>query len=260
MPSYTIREVIGQPNAWSSQKGGPMLSYSLDVTGDDGFTGQVELNQKDSTPAPTVGQVIDGTLDKSNPKYAPKLKKAPPQGGGFGGGGPRAGKSKADQDSIERAVAYKGAIELACATPPMDDTKARNSAEQMEALVSRFFSFSLILLQGETPTSGAGRIEDNYVTTPNLLQGSTVPSPTEHRADVKEIIKDAFPDAEEVAPTNQELAEGYKEFMARQPGKVEGERVLETKKTALGIAGPVKDATPTQKRELLDWFKENLHD
>lgn len=234
MPSYTIREVIGQPNAWSSQKGGPMLSYSLDVTGDDGFTGQVELNQKDSTPAPTVGQVIDGTLDKSNPKYAPKLKKAPPQGGGFGGGGPRAGKSKADQDSIERAVAYKGAVDLVAA---MLQSQHRQPGDEKFAIgetVEFYFSHGL-----------------------NLLQGSTVPSPTEHRADVKEIIKDAFPDAEEVAPTNQELADGYKEFMARQPGKVEGERVLETKKTALGIAGPVKDATPTQKRELLDWFKEN---
>lgn len=248
MPSYTIREVIGQPNAWSSQKGGPMLSYSLDVTGDDGFTGQVELNQKDSTPAPTVGQVIDGTLDKSNPKYAPKLKKAPPQGGGFGGGGPRAGKSKADQDSIERAVAYKGAVDLVAA---MLQSQHRQPGDEKFAIgetVEFYFNHGLTLLQGETkPTSGVGRIEDNHVTTPNL----------DSRADVKEIIKDAFPDAEEVAPTNQELAEGYKEFMARQPGKVEGERVLETKKTALGIAGPVKDATPTQKRELLDWFREN---
>jgi len=234
MSLYTIREVIGTPIAWSSQKGGPMLSYSLDVTGDDGFTGQVELNQKDSTPAPTVGQVIDGTLDKSNPKYAPKLKKAPPQGGGFGGGGPRAGKSKADQDSIERAVAYKGAVDLVAA---MLQSQHRQPGDEKFAIgetVEFYFSHGL-----------------------NLLQGSTVPSPTEHRADVKEIIKDAFPDAEEVAPTNQELAEGYKEFMARQPGKVEGERVLETKKTALGIAGPVKDATPSQKRELLDWFKES---
>lgn len=233
MPSYTIREVIGTPNAWSSQKGGPMLSYSLDVTGDDGFTGQVELNQKDSTPPPTVGQVVEGTLDKSNPKYAPKLKKTPPQGGGFGGGGPRSGGRQRDpneRDSIERQTAYKGAVELTVALIMSAD----GTTEWWPDELDRAFAHGL-----------------------SLVQGSTVPSPTEHRADVKEIIKDAFPDAEEVAPTNQELAEGYKEFMARQPGKVEGERVLETKKTALGIAGPVKDATPTQKRELLDWFKEN---
>lgn len=231
MSLYTIREIIGTPNAWSSQKGGPMLSYSLDVTGDDGFTGQVELNQKQSTPPPTVGQVVDGTLDKSNSKYAPKLKKTPPQGGGVGGGGPRSGgggKSKADQDSIERAVAYKGAIDIVAAMAT-DQTTNTN----LKAMLTDLFDFSLTLLQGR-----------EFV-------------PLDTRADVKEIIKNAFPDAEEVAPTNQELTDGYKEFMARQPGKVEGERVLETKKTALGIAGPVKDATPTQKRELLDWFKEN---
>lgn len=247
MPSYTIREVIGQPNAWSSQKGGPMLSYSLDVTGDDGFTGQVELNQKQATPPPTVGQVVEGTLDKSNPKYAPKLKKTPPQS--FGGGGQRSGgggKSKADQDSIERAVAYKGAVDLVAAMATDQTTNVN-----LKAMLTDLFDFSLTLLQGSTvpsPSPAAGKVRD--AATGQLHE-------VDSRADVKEIIKDAFPDAEEVAPTNQELADGYKEFMARQPGKVEGERVLETKKTALGIAGPVKDATPTQKRELLDWFREN---
>lgn len=240
MPNYTIREVIGQPNAWNSTKGGPMLSYSLDVTGDDGFTGQVELNQKQTTAAPTVGQVIDGTLDRSNPKYAPKLKKTPPQGGG----GPRSGAGRprdpAERESIERSVAYKGAVDLVAAMLSHPEPSQEFS---VPLTVESFFHHGLSLLQGSATSASSS--------------GHTEFAPLDSRADVKAIIEDAFPGSEEVAPTSQELTDGYKEFMARQPGRVEGERLLETKKTALGIAGPAKDATPTQKRELLEWFKEN---
>ena len=140
MSRYTIREIIGQPNPWQGSKGGPMLGYSLDVTGDDGFAGQVELNQKVDTPAPTVGQVIEGTLDKSNPKYAPKLKKAQQSyAGSFSGSGK--GKSKADQDSIERAVAYKGAVDLVAAWITKDTTNT-----MVKSALAELFDFSLELL------------------------------------------------------------------------------------------------------------------
>ena len=244
MSRYTIREIIGQPNPWQGAKGGPMLGYSLDVTGDDGFAGQVELNQKVDTPAPTVGQVIEGTLDKSNPKYAPKLKKAQQSfAGSFSG--PGKGKSKADQDSIERAVAYKGAVDLVAAWITKDTTNT-----MVKSALTELFDYSLELLQGGAGSNGPAKGMNRAIATGELYE-------TDSQAEVKDIIKEAFPDAEEIAPSNEELTSAYNKWVVIEEARSSAEqarKLLETKKTALGIVGVTGNATPAQKRELLDWF------
>jgi hypothetical protein len=54
-------------------KFGPMVSYSMNVVGTDGFEVSVEMNQKAETPAPHVGQVIYGHIEET--EYGMKLKK-----------------------------------------------------------------------------------------------------------------------------------------------------------------------------------------
>ena len=134
MPNYTVTE-IGSTREYET-KFGPMKSYKITIKGDDGFDGIAEVSQKTTTPPPTVGQVIEGDLDQSNPKYAPKLKKAQKAQGG-----PPRGKSKQDEESIARAVAYKGAVELTASMSPTDP-------EQIEQSVERFFHHGLSLLHG----------------------------------------------------------------------------------------------------------------
>ncbi len=83
MPDYTVKSVAPEPRQWEAKKGGAMLSYKILVEGLDAPTGQVELAQKKDTAAPTVGQVITGTIE--NTDYGPKLKKEYQAGGGGGG-------------------------------------------------------------------------------------------------------------------------------------------------------------------------------
>lgn len=134
MSQYTISEITGK-NEWES-KFGPMVTYKLIVSGPD-HNGPADLSQKPSTAAPTVGQSIEGTLDKSNPKFPPKLKKAQQQQGGGGG------RPKANEDEIRKAVAYKGAVDLTVALI------ATGSDRSPEADIERFFRHGLGLLEGK---------------------------------------------------------------------------------------------------------------
>ena len=227
MSIYTIQTVTGQ-STWDSQKGGPMISYKVNIKGDDGFEGPAEVNQKDTTPAPTAGQQIEGTLDKSNPKFPPKLKKAQQ---GFGGGG--GGKSKVDQDSIERSVAYKGAVELACATSPMDDTKAQNPPAQMEQLVERFFNHGLTLLQG----GGAG-----------LLGPRTTVTTAGDTGVIQPDGKPAGPPSPNGdGPTLDDLRDAYKNWAGEDE---DAYPTFANKLTTLGLEN-VEAANPEQRKELL---------
>jgi hypothetical protein len=220
MSNYTVGSVVGKREF--ETKNGPLVSYKMQVTGDDGFSGIAELVQKPATPAPTEGQTIEGTLDKSNPQFPPKLKKAQQ---GQGGGRPPMGKSKADQDSIERAVAYKGAVDLACAMPNIERAT-------VEGLVERFFHHGLTLLQGKVH-SDTTTIKREITKYP---PEATAPDP---------------------GPTKEELTKGYHAYMngavAIGQSQEEATQNLKLKKTALGIDS-VEAATPEQKREILNFF------
>jgi hypothetical protein len=105
MPSYTI-ESIDERREWEGNYG-PMVSYKVTLAG----SGKAEIAQKPTTPAPTVGQTIEGTLEPSkNPAFPPKLKKAQQA---FGGGGGRpAGRSPEESRTIVRQHSQHMALKL----------------------------------------------------------------------------------------------------------------------------------------------------
>lgn len=106
MATYTVEQVIGEPRDWQTKAGKAMKSYLLKVSGEDR---NVELSQYPDTDPPTVGQVIDGTLEESqNGNFPPKLKRAKPQGG-FGGGG---GMSPEREKRIVRQHSQTAAVAL----------------------------------------------------------------------------------------------------------------------------------------------------
>lgn len=86
---------------------------AADLTGADGETFEgVEFFQKPTTPLPADGDQLNGSLTQT--EFGLSFKKE--QTGGFsgGGGGFRGGgRSNPDErNSIERQVAYKGAVEI----------------------------------------------------------------------------------------------------------------------------------------------------
>ncbi len=56
-----------------NSKYGEMISYTLTVDGGEGYPMEVEINQKNETPAPLEGQSIYGHVDET--EYGYKLKK-----------------------------------------------------------------------------------------------------------------------------------------------------------------------------------------
>ncbi len=118
--TYTIKSVLGSQDGSFVAGDGTNVSltdYQLTVANPAGQDGAVWLSQKPETPAPSVGQTIDGDT-KPIPggplKGQLKLKKAPPpqfQGGGFTNGAQPAGDDPR-QKSIERQVAAKCAAQV----------------------------------------------------------------------------------------------------------------------------------------------------
>jgi hypothetical protein len=108
MPSYTITAVQPEPRAWNSTKGGPMLSYRVTLRNEQGAEKpNVEWARKATSPAPAVGQTIEGTVEDG--QYGPKFKAAQQMGGGGGGGGrPR---DPAERRSIAMQASQKVAVD-----------------------------------------------------------------------------------------------------------------------------------------------------
>ena len=213
MSIYQVHAVTSKREFES--KYGPLVSYKVQLKGDDGFDGEAEITQKPTTPSPQKGQEIEGTLDKSNPKFPPKLKKAQ------GGGPPRAGgggaKSPKDTESIERQVAYKGAVELAIAFG--------NNADEGKALLPEMFELSIALIQDKRAASAV------------------------------DTVKQVFPGAEVEAPeiTRETLMTAYTGWVnvmtATEHEPDEITKKFEMKKTALGIEN-VDNATQDQLQAL----------
>jgi hypothetical protein len=79
-----------------------MNSYRVHLKGPDGQVVQnVELAQKNSSPAPTVGQQLEGNVDQG--EYGLKFRKS------FGGGQPTRAKSPQEQAAIQRMHLQKTA-------------------------------------------------------------------------------------------------------------------------------------------------------
>jgi hypothetical protein len=223
MSIYTVEAITG--NREFESKYGPLKSYKVKISGDDGFSGEAEITQKPTTAAPTVGQAIEGTLDKSNPKFPPKLKKAQVQSGGFSGGG----KPNKDSKSIERQVAFKGAVEIVVAMlgagQELDDPA-------LAGTLTRYFDHGLGLIQG-----------------------------TPQRQAAVEAVKEAFPGTEDVgpAPSHDDMVSAWRGWSSMMAGLGKSEEdirmIFEMKKTVIGMTD-WDTATDEQKHQLITTLTE----
>lgn len=218
MSIYTVEAITG--NREFESKYGPLKSYKVRISGDDGFSGEAEITQKPTTAAPTVGQAIEGTLDKSNPKFPPKLKKAQVQSGGFSGGG----KPNKDSKSIERQVAFKGAVEIVVAMLGAGQEVA------LAETLTRYFDHGLGLIQG-----------------------------TPQRQAAVEAVKEAFPGTEEVVPSYEDMTAAWKGWASMMAGLGKSEEdirmIFEMKKTVIGMTD-WDTATDEQKHQLITTLTE----
>jgi hypothetical protein len=86
MQKYTVQSA--QFKTEKAINGNPMHIYGLAVFDPNGQVIQCEILQRPTTPAPTVGEAIEGEMrPSSNPQFPPALKRAQKQGGGGGGKG-----------------------------------------------------------------------------------------------------------------------------------------------------------------------------
>lgn len=81
MPTYEITDVSQNKREWSSQLGGPMVEYRVHLANGDERHMNVEWSRKATSPAPTAGQQVEGTLEDRG-SHGMKLKVAPAFGGG----------------------------------------------------------------------------------------------------------------------------------------------------------------------------------
>lgn len=103
--SWEIAKVADRTRDWSSKQGGKMRSYYIGIKTDspqppddkDKYDG-VELAQRETTPAPTVGQKLDGYLETRTHEGRRYLKFKKAQRGAGGGG--RAWKPRPDDSPL----------------------------------------------------------------------------------------------------------------------------------------------------------------
>lgn len=105
MSVYTVAAVGSEPRSWQS-KYGPMLTYKITIRNAEGREMQCDLNQKESSAAPAVGQTLEGSVQ--NHEYGPRFKKVQQQPG-FGG---RRGGSPEERASIAMQHAQKAAVDI----------------------------------------------------------------------------------------------------------------------------------------------------
>jgi hypothetical protein len=145
MPDFTLTAVQTPPKPWSGQYGDFHI-YDVSFTGEQG-QGDAQIKQKASSPAPTVGQVIDAEI-VPKPGFPSELKRIPKQQNGFAAGG----RDKSPQESrqIARMAAQKAAIELL--RMELDTgIVSRESLKASELLTPRIdFFFNDILKAGES--------------------------------------------------------------------------------------------------------------
>jgi hypothetical protein len=148
--AYEVVDVKPDPRQWENKHNNqPMLSWRIDIRDAAGTVHQnVELAQRASSPAPTVGQALDGNLD--NTQYGLKFKKAFAAGASGGGGGGYKGKSPSEQASIAASVALDKALIAVEQAATLGVVKV-GSAEEHAAAIDRYFAhfFKLIDAKGK---------------------------------------------------------------------------------------------------------------
>jgi hypothetical protein len=81
---FSVDHVDMPPKQWNNKDGHPMVTYKMRLS-EPGQPGQVqaEWNRKPDSPAPQVGQMLDGNLEDG--QYGKKFKPATQSFGGGGG-------------------------------------------------------------------------------------------------------------------------------------------------------------------------------
>ena len=120
---YTIAQVVGEPDEWEHEDYGWFNSFTLQF---EGVEGVVQLNKKQASPEPEVGEVLYGNITPSGGDFPPKFKTekdpAKKSGGGggkssggarrsSGGGGGKGGYSPEDLRAIRRNEAQGKAVQ-----------------------------------------------------------------------------------------------------------------------------------------------------
>lgn len=221
---FTVKRVAGSKE-WES-KFGPMVSYTVDLTGPDGkMVGGVEINQKPSTPAPSEGQSLEGRLEET--KFGLKFKKENTGsfGGGSGGGNKTFKRDPRETEMIVRQTCLKAATELTVGLSPQ-------SVEETQGLMGELFQFTLGLVHG---VSGevASVASNNQV-----VKENEPPLPPE-------------PDVVSGNPSISidELRRAYKEF---REGNPDADSRWKQKLTAMGLTGEtLEGASHDQRADLL---------
>lgn len=106
MPEFTIAAVSEQTREFQTNSGHDLIEYKLKLEGEGDKV--FRLNQKPDTDPPAAGQTIDANVTEESSQYGPKLVKQFANTGGGQGGGDRSAE-------INRAVAFKGAVEITAA-------------------------------------------------------------------------------------------------------------------------------------------------
>lgn len=236
---YRVAQVTSQ-NTWDGSHG-PMVSYKMEVTDDGGNQQTVELNQKPDTPAPSVGQEIDGFLEPAKREgFPPKLKKTPkPAGGGFGGGKGKP-RDPAERASIERQTALRGACDVAAALPHC----GIGDADTLILTIQRVFAANMECLAGPPVEAQATR------NVQSVFPGTTELPAKHGKSDPNTDARRNNP----VSPSEHaltELKEHLKTWVAADP---QAQEKYQLKLSALGLKS-AKEADDPQLEELLSFVK-----
>jgi len=106
-PHKIVAVLAEEPRPWDSTKGGPMLSWRIDVEAGEQTLERVELAQKKTTAKPEVGQELDGHVQRrffGTDGVDLQFRKAARFGGGGGGGSGRAWKPRPDDAPVVYAA------------------------------------------------------------------------------------------------------------------------------------------------------------
>jgi len=140
MPQYTVK-AVQKRDQWSSGHG-EFQTYAVQLSD---YNGWVVLNQKVTTPAPNVGDVLEGYIapdNRGNPKFNKQKEgygQGPQsQGSGQTSSGGRSNYVPKDEAAIKAMWAIGQAVELATALSPGKPVKledVENAAIELFAMV-----------------------------------------------------------------------------------------------------------------------------
>ena len=223
MTTFTVKET-SLPREWEG-KYGKMLSYDLTVTGPNGDV-ECELAQKPETPAPKVGDTLNGDILPGKGNFPGKFKKE--QQGGMPTKGGRPSRDPKERESIERQVCLKAAVELTVAMGP---AAVGEMCERLEA----FHRKGLALLElGAAPVSPV-----------------SAPAPAQPPAQEDQ----PPPPTEQPGITIDHIRAAYKDYKARADDAMEADTRWQQKVAAEGLTiETLAGANQSQMGELLNFL------